>query len=944
MTVVVILAAGFSARAGTEARLHQRIDELVEAAPIGPRAEIVDDATFVRRAYLDLTGRVPLSVETRAFLADEAPDKRSRLVNELLASPAFERRLAGVLDVMLMERRGGKHVGSKDLRTWLRKSIEQNRSYREIARDLLAADGAAGDQRAAAAFLLERDVEPNLLTREIGRVFYGMDLQCAQCHDHPVIDDYAQTDYYGLYAFVRRSSSFRPDPKKPALIGENATGGADFKSVFTDRESNTSPRLPGSAEFAEPNFPVGDEYEVKPEKNRRAVPKYSRRAKLAELVATGGNKHFDRNIATRLWGAMMGRGLVHPVDHHHGDNPASNPELLDLLATEFAGSNYDVRSLLREIALSKTYQRSTEAPTDLAARVDAARQSIAALQARQKVADEELTAKSGAADKALEQLDAALAEAKPLRAAFTKVVSTATAAAKVRDDAEKALKGKQQALASQTPIADSVRVAFETSQAAATLLKDDKEFAGAVATLKKKSEALATTVTNLKTEVDKLIKPAADAQAKLEEARKPVDPERAKVAPIEEKIRQLRAALVAVREQVRSSRSKSSHGSRQLEFAQGIVALSEVEQAIARLEADVPVVENEIKTAEAATVEPKKNMDAAAQGVAKVRAAYEITTKPLAEAESMLGAAQKTATLISASLKQASEASTTLPKDADLAQAIASLTSSNGRMTGQVAAAEKLVAERRKVVEGAKSTLDDADARHRQAKQRFADAEQKVAEKVKRLASVKSELAQAGIRRNESYEKVVTEASNRFDIAVLEPLSPEQLGWSMLHASGHFDRIRAAERARLDKEKPLKPEELKDAAKVAARSREAEEAAYAKLTGTVDKFVKLYASQKGQPQDAFFATVDQALFLANAGDMGTWLAPAGENLTARLLKLEDPKELVRELYLSMFTRWPTDEEVASVSEYLTKRKDDRKGAIGELAWALLTSAEFRFQR
>ena len=104
----------------------------------------------------------------------------------------------------------------------------------------------------------------------------------------------------------------------------------------------------------------------------------------------------------------------------------------------------------------------------------------------------------------------------------------------------------------------------------------------------------------------------------------------------------------------------------------------------------------------------------------------------------------------------------------------------------------------------------------------------------------------------------------------------------------------------------------------------------------------LFAAQKGQPQDDFFATVDQALFLANAGDLLSWLGPSGENLTARLLNLDDSKALSDELYLSVLTRMPTDEEVRSVDAYLAARKDDRSKAVTELAWALLTSAEFRF--
>ena len=146
------------------------------------------------------------------------------------------------------------------------------------------------------------------------------------------------------------------------------------------------------------------------------------------------------------------------------------------------------------------------------------------------------------------------------------------------------------------------------------------------------------------------------------------------------------------------------------------------------------------------------------------------------------------------------------------------------------------------------------------------------------------------------------------------------------------------------KRKPLNAEQLKDAAQVAARRQAADEAAYTKLQKTVATFVKLYGNQTGQPQDAFFATVDQALFLANGKELSGWLKPAGDNLTARLGQLKKVEELADELYLSVFSRQPTPAEVEAVDGYLKRRNAERPAAIQEMAWALLTSAEFRFHR
>ena len=282
-----------------EQPLHVRINQIVENSTLGPRGGKSSDLAFLRRIHLDLTGRIPSIDRARTFLADAEPDKRVREIDRLLASPDYSRQIASVFDIMLMERRGNSHVKTGELRAWLRKALEENRPYPEIAAAFIAADGTPEKQRPASAFFLERGGEPNLMTREIGRMFFGIDVQCAQCHDHPNIDDYLQTDYFGLFAFVSGTSIFRPDAKKPALLAESSSGAASFKSVFTDRQAITGPRAPGAVEIIEVVFPPGDEYHSRPAKNVRGIPRFSRREKLAELIAAGGNRDFDRNIANR---------------------------------------------------------------------------------------------------------------------------------------------------------------------------------------------------------------------------------------------------------------------------------------------------------------------------------------------------------------------------------------------------------------------------------------------------------------------------------------------------------------------------------------------------------------------------------------------------------------------------------------------------------------------
>ena len=267
--------------------LRARIDELIDAAAVGPLAPACCDADFVRRVYLDLTGVIPTADQARAFFADPSVDKRQQLIDALLASPQYARHMALTWDVMLMERRNDKAIKTPEWQAWLRRAFADNRPLDQLCRDLVATDGADDATRPAARFFLDRDVEPNVVTRDLGRVLFGMDLQCAQCHDHPLIDDYYQADYYGLYAFVLRSSLFTDAKAKKSLIGEKADGEASYKSVFTgDAGDNVLPRLPKGATVAiEPYLVKSEQYVSAPAKDVRGVPKYSRRTELAESAA-----------------------------------------------------------------------------------------------------------------------------------------------------------------------------------------------------------------------------------------------------------------------------------------------------------------------------------------------------------------------------------------------------------------------------------------------------------------------------------------------------------------------------------------------------------------------------------------------------------------------------------------------------------------------------------
>ncbi|HTU18960.1 MAG TPA: DUF1549 domain-containing protein [Gemmataceae bacterium] len=347
-----------------EVPLHEGIDRAIAAAQpdfaqraAGPAS----DAEFLRRIYLDLTGTIPTTKEARAFLKARSPGKRQALIDRLLASPEHARHLATVLDVMLMERRPDKYVPRAEWLEYLRSSAAANKPWDQFVREILSSDGADKKTRPAAKFYLERQAEPNLLTRDISRLFLGTNLQCCQCHDHPRIDDYKQAHYYGLFAFLNRSSLVVDRKRKMAVLSEKADGDVTYQSVFDPAKvtKSTGPRLPEGPPLKEPAVEKGKEYVIAPAKNARSVPKYSRRALLGPTLARADNEQFKRNIANRLWALMMGRGLVHPLDLDHSVNLPSHPKLLKLLTDDIGARKFDMRGFLRELALTQTYQRSS---------------------------------------------------------------------------------------------------------------------------------------------------------------------------------------------------------------------------------------------------------------------------------------------------------------------------------------------------------------------------------------------------------------------------------------------------------------------------------------------------------------------------------------------------------------------------------------------------------
>ena len=290
--------------------LHQVIDQHLK--PTADVTAVCSDTEFLRRVSLDLIGLPPTADEVRAFVADPAADKRMQVVDRLLESPQSDRHLAATLDLMLMERRSNQHVPQDAWQNWLLQQVRGRRPWNEIVADILQADGDDTATRPAARFFLDRQSEPHLLTRDVGRIFFGRDLQCAQCHNHPLFDDYLQVDYHGLHAFlapgyavirkIKKKEGDKETTTDVTVHAEKAGSDLTFESVFFEGITRrTGPRLPDDVSISEEFHYPGDEYEVEPAEGEV-------RAQDKPASQTGGDGHirFQSHVQRKYCESTLG--------------------------------------------------------------------------------------------------------------------------------------------------------------------------------------------------------------------------------------------------------------------------------------------------------------------------------------------------------------------------------------------------------------------------------------------------------------------------------------------------------------------------------------------------------------------------------------------------------------------------------------------------------------
>lgn len=339
----------------TPQQLAERIDRQLAASWQKDRiqpAPIASDAEFVRRVYLDLVGRIPRVSETREFLSDPAADKRAKLIGRLLAHPLFITHWSNTWRDIIMPAGGNQQAAffAGNFRFWIEQQIRNNVPYDKMVRDVLAAPisfnqplrGLPPGQANAGgpvAFFQSQEFKAENLAASTARVFLGVRLECAQCHDHPFAK-WSQTNFWELAAFYSGIQPFQP----PRQLG--AVQPAVLKNP--GREI----KIPGKEKVVAAKFPTGEPPLWQDGKDSRAL--------LAEWVTSRNNPYFARTAANRLWAHCFGLGLLDPCDDEPSEeNPIHHPELLAELTQQLIAHDFDLKYLLQSITLSQAYQRTS---------------------------------------------------------------------------------------------------------------------------------------------------------------------------------------------------------------------------------------------------------------------------------------------------------------------------------------------------------------------------------------------------------------------------------------------------------------------------------------------------------------------------------------------------------------------------------------------------------
>ncbi len=298
---------------------------------------LCSDEVFLRRVYLDVVGMLPVRAEYDRFMADPSPNKREKLVDELLSRKEFVElwvmKWAELLQIRSDDNKNVSYKSTLNYFNWLQEQIAANVPFNLMIRDLLSASGGTFSNPATNYFQIEQDVLK--LTENVAQVFMGMRIQCAQCHNHP-FDRWTMDDYYSFAAFFSQVGRKNGEDPRERIIFDRGEGEV---------------KHPVDGRVMPPRFLGGALADLKGRERRPA---------LAEWLASPENPYFARNVANLVWAHFFGSGIIDAVDDVRVSNPPSNPELLDELGRRLTSYNYDFKRFVRDLCLSRTYQLSTQ--------------------------------------------------------------------------------------------------------------------------------------------------------------------------------------------------------------------------------------------------------------------------------------------------------------------------------------------------------------------------------------------------------------------------------------------------------------------------------------------------------------------------------------------------------------------------------------------------------
>jgi hypothetical protein len=822
-------------------QLNARIEQLLSQNPLGPPAGPTDPATLCRRTYLALVGILPDRQQLKAFLEDSGEDRHERLVDELISSEAFNLYWSVQLDWLWMERRPNTHVPQADWLVFLERAVADDQPLTELIRQLLTATGEAPQPRAAARFFLDREGDPNAIARDVGRIFLGRDLQCAQCHDHPSIEDYLQQDYQGLLAAYLggqlKEIEVEGSDSKLTVYTEQPAGDVTFESVFDRGNSRRIwPRVPGGYELLPPELmarqPNGiptvsvatDRSAAEAASGAASGPgpsqtvvaiggsaasegtaanegaaggnATSRRAQVALQLTGGEHPYFNRNLANQLIGLVLGHAPVEPVDFHHSGNPAAQLGILELMTDQLVADQFRLKRFLRRLVLSPLF--SVELGDDARLRQAMAewRNSDAA-----NLGSDQLSELLTRVDRQLAAATLRLDQDRQLALQLEGVrLSSLERLDQLRTAEQAASQQLAQATANHQTASDAaeqLRVAFELhsglqaglESVAAATAEDDQELRSAVAVLQQRRERAAT-------EWELQQSALVAAARERDEAQQTWDVAAGDVRHIEEQLAALQIAYQTLDRHWTDSRLRVEWLETERQWLRQLTKVLEPFHRLVSTEA-VPAA--------------------------------------------------------------------TEPEDENRAVSPTSITA-----------------------------IGESDWR---ALQTWRD--------------------RLGLQW------------------APKPLNPYQLGWSTLHLTGLIDSTRQSKASELEQAGEVDQEKLEAATRAA-------------LQPIIDQhYVRLFGSEVSQPQVAFFASSDQALFAANGHWLNTGVAPRTGNLTEQAVPLwEQPKELATLVFEWLLSRTPSEEEVDLVAEQLAgvETAAEATERVKELVWSLLAGLEFRFCR